>query len=305
MKTLNFLITGLLMCFFTFTSMAQTTVVLQPDASIGKDDMINSRLPDGINYPGVHPDLNAMAWTNSGELAILRSLIEFDLSSIPANAVVNSAFLSLYNNPTSPNNNGGEHSSLSGSNEAVLQRIVSIWEEYTVTWNNQPVTTIQNEVYLPQSTDPHQDYTNIDVTTLVQDMVDNPATSFGFMLKLQTEEIYRCLIFASSDNQDPSKHPKLVVTYSATTGVQETLDENSVKVYPNPTSNVVTVEFDNLTGDNFTVSLYDNLGRLVYEKTNITTNKFEFDINNLKSGAYHYQLVTENQLRKTGKLIIN
>ena len=54
---------------------------------------------------------------------------------------------------------------------------------------------------------------NINVTQLVQDMVNNPSSSFGFMISMQDTTIYRRLIFASSDNTNPSKHPMLLVKY--------------------------------------------------------------------------------------------
>jgi len=190
---------------------AQTTIILQPDPEDGKDAYIESRLNNN-NY-GDHTDYIATAWTNEGEFVVGRSLIEFDLTVIPSGFSVVSASLSLYNNPTSPNNDG-EHSTMDGSNESVLRRIVTSWDEYTVTWNNQPAYTVQNEVILPESIGPHQDYENIDVTAIVQDMNYNPSTSFGFMIRLQTEEKYRCLVFASSDHNDPDLRPKLEITYT-------------------------------------------------------------------------------------------
>ena len=55
---------------------------------------------------------------------------------------------------------------------------------------------------------------DIDVTQLVQDIVDNPASSYGFMILLQNEASYRAVYFASSDYTDSAKHPKLVVAYT-------------------------------------------------------------------------------------------
>ena len=44
-------------------------------------------------------------------------------------------------------------------------------------------------------------------------MVTYPNHSFGFMLLQITQQPYRLLVFASSDFHDPTKHPKLVVSY--------------------------------------------------------------------------------------------
>src|SRR5262249_35786347 len=139
----------------------------------GKDALIADCVPCGYDTSnwGLHPDFAAAAWTNMGNPSNERSLVQFDLSSIPPSAQITSALLSLFHNPTPASAPG--HSQLSGPNDALLQRITSTWDEMTVTWNTQPTTTTQNQVTLPPSTSATQDYTNIDVTALVQDMVNN------------------------------------------------------------------------------------------------------------------------------------
>ncbi|MCX6897031.1 MAG: DNRLRE domain-containing protein, partial [Verrucomicrobia bacterium] len=195
---------------------AQTTLTLQPDAGAGKDALIQERTTDlsvaNGNFPN-ETSFEAVAWTWSGDPGAIRCLLQFDLSSIPSNAVITDARLSLYNNPASTEC-GGQSLSLSGSNAAVLQRITGTWNETTVTWNNQPATTNVNEVSLLQSVNPNQDYVNLDVTAMLSDMVQNPSSSFGFMIKLLNENYYRSMIFASSDYSDCTKHPKLEITYN-------------------------------------------------------------------------------------------
>jgi gliding motility-associated-like protein len=44
-------------------------------------------------------------------------------------------------------------------------------------------------------------------------MVSNPSANFGWLFKLQTEALYRCMAFASSDNAVTSWRPKLTVIY--------------------------------------------------------------------------------------------
>ena len=187
---------------------AQTTIILRPDSTTGEDAYIESIL-NNTNF-GDHYDFAAISWTNGGEPVDARGLIDFDLSVIPEGATINSAYLSLYSH-NSPAN--GTHSTLSGSNESVLQRITSDWEENLVTWDKQPSATTQNEVFLPASVTPIQDYLDIDVTDLIQDMVNNPEDSYGFRLKLVYEEYYRRMIFGSSDHHDPDRRPKLEITY--------------------------------------------------------------------------------------------
>jgi len=201
---------GFLGIFLVLNSIvySQTTIVLQPNFDGGKDAVIDSRVPDS-NY-GTNSDFMGMAWTNGGDFVIQRSLIDFDLSGIPSGAQIVSAKLSLYGY-NSPNNDG--HSNLSGSNEAILQRITSGWEEDEVTWNLQPTTSNTNEVTLQATAFLEQNYVNINVLYLIEDMIDEPENSFGLLLKLKTEEQYRSMVFASSDNTNDSLHPKLEVTF--------------------------------------------------------------------------------------------
>lgn len=163
-----------------------------------------------VNY-GHNPQLAANAWTFNKEPGIIRSLLQFDLSSVPPNAEIIKASLSLY--AWDSDTGLGRHSPRSGSNEGLLQRVTSSWDENTVTWNTQPSSTELNQVLLPPSTSPEQNYLDIDVTTLVQDMVNNREASFGFMLKLRTESVYRILNFCSSDHTDATRHPKLNIEY--------------------------------------------------------------------------------------------
>jgi hypothetical protein len=192
------------------------TVILQPDGVCGKDALVGDNVPTGYNVQnfGDTPEFNALAWTAQGGVSDHRSFIEFDLSFIPAGSAVVSAYLSLYWNPTSSNTG---HSNLTGPNDATLNKVIEPWDEHYITWMTQPPTSTQNQVMLPASTSNTQDYTNIDVTAMVQDFVSDPSTNYGMLLRSVSETAYHSLIFCSSDHPDASKRPKLVITYSPNT----------------------------------------------------------------------------------------
>jgi len=137
-----------------------------------------------------------------------RSLLAFDLSTIATGSLVDSARLDLYGR--GPNGTGASTSlGNNGANTAILERIVGPWSDNTVTWDTRPSTTSLNAVLLPQSITSIQDYLGVDVTALVQDMLDNPANSHGFFIRLLDEDPTRGMYFCSSEFPDPAKHPVL------------------------------------------------------------------------------------------------
>lgn len=151
-----------------------------------------------------------MAWTYGGTEAACRGLIRFDLSSIPATAKITKAELYLYHVTNQGKN--PQHSQLSGSNAGYLVQVSTPWAADSVTWSNQPSIIPESQVVLPASTSDTQDYI-IDVTAMVSNMVKQPASNNGFMIKLQNEEHYRALTFANSNNKNPKLHPTLRVLY--------------------------------------------------------------------------------------------
>jgi hypothetical protein len=157
---------------------------------------------------GTATTLQASAWTYGGVPGIFRIFLNFNLGQIPAGARIDSATLSLFGCAGCDPG----HSSLSGSNEGDLHLITSSWQEYSVTWNTQPSLSTPR-AYIPQSTHSLQDY-QINVTSAVTEMRNNPAGIFGFAVKLRNEGYYRALMFQSREFSDAAKRPVLRVCYT-------------------------------------------------------------------------------------------
>ena len=177
------------------------TETIRPDC---EDAFLGSAAPDN-NY-GTHPDFISNKFSGG----IVRSLIRFDFSIIPTNAIVNSVKLSLYayNSPAN-----GSH--FVGRGESYLQTVDSNWDESTVTWNNQPSSSSVNQVTLDNAQSSVQDYLNIDITTTASSMIENPSENHGYVIKLVNETLSsNKLVFGSSDNQNEDLHPKVVVEFS-------------------------------------------------------------------------------------------
>ncbi|MEP6794396.1 MAG: DNRLRE domain-containing protein [Saprospiraceae bacterium] len=238
----------------TYSTNPVECITLQP-ATEGKDAKVFSLSPQ--NNFGNDEDLIAATWTFGGSDGTLRGLMEFDLSSLPQNVLVTNAALSLYYNTTSAS--AGQD----GSNSTLLQRITEPWNEQTVNWNNQPATTNAQEVILPESTSMSQDYTEIDVTGLIQDILANPATSHGIMLKQIVETAFRSMKFASSDHPIASDHPKLEVCYTTTTATQD-LNFKKISIWPNPFQN--SFQMLDLAGKYF-IKITDVSGTVFYSAT--------------------------------------
>ena len=175
-----------------------------------KDAQVYSYRPTVAMYGGVGEEIAVSEWTRGGLPTTKYGMFDFDLSTIPAYAEVSNARLNLYHTFSAEDPG---HSQLSGSNEGVIQRITTPWTEL-VDWGDRPDLSTENQVILPASTSEDQNYPNIDVTSLVQDMVADPDISHGFNLKIRSEQHYRSLMFASKDHPNSELHPHLDITYS-------------------------------------------------------------------------------------------
>ncbi len=219
-------------------------LVLQPGPEEGKDAMISRSLPED-NF-GKFPFFEATAISpvsSDIQHKLTRSLIEFDLNQLPKSATIKRAILTLYYpsyhyaDTVYPlmNTAGGQTGTdtLKPSHAdylAVLQRVISPWEEHEVTWEKQPKTTTENQVFIPRIyyiTDASCDCIvpplseTVDVTKLLSPDASG-VMQHGILLKLVTEEYPDWLRFASSDydmlstsNQElENRWPKLEIYYN-------------------------------------------------------------------------------------------
>lgn len=188
------------------------TLTLQP--ANNPDEYIVA-VEDGVDK-SVAPtyDLPIQTWTRNGKLYTVRSLIKFDISSIPANAIEIDAKLYLYSYPSptlsgdlvNPNYNQ-PYNSLS------VEGATANWSPATVTWSNQPSPsgwgTQTGGIPFPQDV-------VIPVTSVIANSI-HTNTNYGFMIKLTDETPFNASrILVSSHNPNPgfaAKFPKLVVTY--------------------------------------------------------------------------------------------
>lgn len=293
---MKFLLPLIALLSFGFSSQAQEVWTYQPGPDQGKDAFIYDLEPSENFFD--HPNFMASAWTNGMQFTRVRCLIDFLPQSLPEDIQVLDARLSLYSYD-SPSN--GPHSNLSGSNASLLQRIVEPWEEMNVTWVNQPETTTENQVTLEASTFAIQDYEDIDITALVQDMIANPSQGHGLMIRLITEDFYRAMVFGSGDNPNPDLRPKVVITYESTLSIED-VNDLGFGLYPNPTDSQVRIKLKKAsTGE---LRVYDISGRLVRNEYFSATAEIQTDVSELPNGLYVVKTLSEHG-EATGKLMIS
>ncbi len=276
----------------TYVIAQNNCLTIQPDAADGKDAFLAGGNQSNMNY-GNHEEVTAAYWTVNGQWIPVRSLLEFDLSQIPANATITNAKLSLWCATATTSQTQLQ----SGDNESVINRVTSAWNENTVTWNNKPSVSTQNQVVLSASTSNTQDYLNIDVTDLYQDIISS-GNNYGVMLQLASEYTYQSMVLASSDYSNAAKRPKLEICYSLPSSVVEADNNNQFNIYPNPTNGIVFINSKTEINNDYSISVTDITGRVLLSNTNAHLSgkqSVQLNIANLASGAYFVKLQNGNQ----------
>jgi hypothetical protein len=153
------------------------------------------------------PDQNfgsGILWTNTLGHQVF---VQFDLNALPVNAVIQSAALKLYFN--------GHYA---GPNDVQVGRVEGIWDESTLTANNQP-----SIVWNGPSEEVGDAAGDIgwDVTALVRAWQTGAAVNHGFGLR---SEVPGGKQFASKENATQAP-PRLVVTYTMPTPLEGPLPD--------------------------------------------------------------------------------
>lgn len=207
----------LVLAVIPYAPLHATTYSSQPDGTAGIDTLLRSDTPT-TNY-GTLTQFNA-GETNAGSW-VGRTLIKFDLSSIPANATINSATLSLWQATDLSDN----------ARDLIVFRSLRAWSETQATWN---VYTTGNSwagsgASDPTDTEPGGIGTRAFSASeangekqwalsasAIQQMVAGSWANNGFLIaaSVETNDMY---LFRSSDYATAVERPKLVIDYSEAT----------------------------------------------------------------------------------------
>jgi hypothetical protein len=205
MKKKRFLILSLLVMVLILIAGCTTpavqygTITLQPGPE-GIDSTVETKNPI-TNYE----TLTFCEIGRNTPYNMLRIYIQFDLSTVPADAVVVDANLKLY-----------QSSTFGDANFTIgLHNVISAWDESTITWNLQPTCSVDAET-TSDITIGDINWKSWEIGTLVQAWLDGSITNYGVVLK-DTDEASvgfgGAYFWASDYTADISKRPELVIDY--------------------------------------------------------------------------------------------
>ena len=104
---------------------------------------------------------------------------------------------------------------------------------------------------------------------------------------------------------DVDINQKLVLKEEPWVGISEERNDHQINLYPNPTSGLITFELIRDIQNKFiTLQLFNLNGRKVSEYQLTSGQSHNIDVSHLGSGVYHYQVISEKQPVRTGKLVI-
>lgn len=130
-----------------------------------------------------------------------RSLLKFDVSSIPAGSIITNATLGLFL----------ERKDISGGQPATIHRNLANFNQSTITWNNAPPSIAASDTVTIVDANLNR-YVNFNITDLVQGWVNGAFSDFGITV-VGGETTPALCGFFSEDYFDPSKKPILTVTF--------------------------------------------------------------------------------------------
>jgi len=184
---------------WSLTYASEQTVTIQPDAAGGKDASVSDSTPS--TNLGNQNDLVV----GSRAMGVYRAYLQFNLASIPDDAVILNAKLGLY-----------YYYNVAASVETTIGAYIvqGNWNEGTITWNNQPVVATAPEYTYPVPGSPTNAFVYWYIGDLVRDWWDGSIPNYGVMLRETDEDAWTAWkSFYSSDWGDAGRRPILIITY--------------------------------------------------------------------------------------------
>jgi hypothetical protein len=183
---------------WSLTYAPEQTLTIQPDGTVGKDTTVNTYLPDN--------NWDFREWITAGANSVdtCRAYLEFNINSLPENAVITGARLGLCYWDTS-----GSVASPIG-----IYNVEEVWIKDEITWNNQPDfdSEVIYTVTVPSGVTDGFLYWYI--TDLVTGWWDGTIPNYGVMLKdIDESAVEAWKRFHSAEWGTAHERPELTILY--------------------------------------------------------------------------------------------
>ena len=237
-----------------------------------------------------------------------RALFSFDLSSIPAGAVITDVSLELTITRSRSSNtpytlhrvttDWGEGASLAtgqGGLGATAQAPDATWQDAmlgTVTWNTAggDFDAASSSTTQISSNDVVATFTGTDLVQDIQNWVDGVNSNFGWILIGDESGSRNASRFDSREGTAP---PQLTVTYNDTASVSQSSLNELVTVSPNPANDFLQIDITQNTHP-IDFEIYDLLGHRVFEDRRAGESSYRFNFN-LPSGVYILKIANNHK----------
>ncbi len=194
-----------------------------------------------------------------GTPTLSRDFLQFDLSAIPPIATVDSAYLSLYNDP-------GYNSSNNSGNTEMLAMVQQPWVQDSITWIYQPVFSNTDTIITGVTNTPTASKPGIDITKFARYWVSHPNSNFGMAMLLANEQgagLGNFQIYGACYDADSTIRPKLVVHWSyCPTSISNTESAFfDYDLFPNPATDILNIR--STENNAVDILLFDVMGRKI------------------------------------------
>jgi len=217
--------------------------------------------------------------------SIARTLVKFDLSSIPQGTPVISAVFHIF-----------MYNQAGTDFDVDIHGVLMPWQEMDVNWNNQPIHDTDIVATLPYQ---GYDWWHFDIASLVQQWINDPPNNHGFKMKFRIEQypdsLGRVAVFYSRDTSLNQPHLDLALAVEE----HQTNELKTLSLAPNPASRSTTLKMNSQYNGSSRIALYDVQGRLIRiiceDAKLIGGHELPIDIRMIPVGIYFLKINTNNQ----------
>ena len=193
--------------------------------------------------------------------------------------------------------NSNMHISNQDMNGNTMERYCCKWDTTTLQWDSILIETAVHDL------------------SLASQLVTNPVLQdvgmvTGIYIPMNTDSnaaLQRSYFYSDFFTDSSYLERSYVYFYSdiAANTTDYSSEQSAILIYPNPASENVQILIPETSGGICTIKIYNTMGMLVYFEPIYTTGSFELDLSDLPNGLYIIQLLQDDQVIGSSKLIRN